>query len=405
MIDNHILASCIKSRSAYERVRHFLKPADTTPPIGFWLERVIEYYDRDIHAQNVSLEVLREIGVAQVSNPKQVEGLCAVLSGLPADVSPENVTALVLDLRRRNLVLELAQYESAGDRKKADKAFAELNSVWEMHELQRVSDVEYARDWADLDSVIGAACRIPLGIPALDNRIGGGVLPGHHVLIFGRTEIGKSCFTVATAASLVKSGHRVLYIGNEDEINILKARIRLSILGWNQEQLDKMPNKGLRLLGEYAGDRLVMAKLTPGSMPEVADLIEKHHPTVVVLDQIRSLDGPGEMTQRMEHNAIRFRSLLNKHRLIGISVAQAGDRSSGHNVDGPVFLSAGDVDSSRVGLPGTADLQIGIGCNQDLLSRGLRQLNFAKNKLSSQSNSREPLYVRFDLARSMVLDG
>ena len=111
------------------------------------------------------------------------------------------------------------------------------------------------------------------------------------------------------------------------------------------------------------------------------------------------------MTQRMEHNAIRFRSLLNREKLIGLSVTQAGDRSQGHNQDGPLYLSAGDVDSSRVGLPGTADLQVGIGSNKEMMARGLRMLNFAKNKLSSDPGSREPLIVRFDLARSMVING
>jgi hypothetical protein len=180
----------------------------------------------------------------------------------------------------------------------------------------------------------------------------------------------------------------------------------LSLLQWTQEQLDKLPKKGLRLLQELAADRLTMVKMTPGSISELEDLTEKHEPSVLVVDQIRNLSGPEDgMTQRMEKNAIGFRSLLNRKKLIGISVTQAGNRSQGHNQDGPLYLDAGDVDSSRVGLPGTADLQIGIGCNKEMMMRGLRLLNFAKNKLSSDPGSREPLYVRFDLARSMVLDG
>jgi hypothetical protein len=160
------------------------------------------------------------------------------------------------------------------------------------------------------------------------------------------------------------------------------------------------------LLQEQVADRLTMVQMVPGSISELEDLTEKHAPSVLVVDQIRNLSGPEDgMTQKMEQNAIRFRSLLNRKRLIGISVTQAGDRSQGHNQDGPLYLSAGDVDSSRVGLPGTADLQIGIGCNKEFYARGMRMLNFAKNKLSSEPGSREPLIVRFDLSRSMVLDG
>ena len=406
MLDGHVLASAIKSRRAWDSVSGFVKASDMSPPIGFWLEQLRAYYERDKSAECCNLELLREAGLRSIGNPKQTEGLLAALAGLPTDTSPENTVEIVLDLRRRNLILELAAQSSENDAKKLAKTYAALQDVWDKRQLTEAIEVEYAKDWDDLDSVVGKDRRIPLGVPSLDSRIGGGVLPGHHVLVFGRTEIGKSCFTIATAASLLRSGQRVLYVGNEDEINILKSRIRLSILGWTQSQLEKLPKKGLRLLQETVGDRLIMVKMTPGSISALEDLTEKHAPSVLVVDQIRNLSGPEDgMTQKMEQNAIRFRSLLNRRKLIGISVTQAGDRSQKHGEDGPLYLSAGDVDSSRVGLPGTADLQIGIGCNAEMLSRGLRMLNFAKNKLSSDPGSREPLIVRFDTSRSMVLDG
>jgi archaellum biogenesis ATPase FlaH len=406
MLDGHILATALRDRSAWDRISEFVQPSDASPPVGFWLEQLRAYYDRDRGATECSVPLLREFGLRSISNPKQTEGLLAVLDGLPQDTSPHNVVELVLELRKRNLILELAAYSSANDTKKAAKAYEELAQIWDKSELKQESEIEYARGWEELDSVVGQDRRISLGIPSLDRRIGGGVLPGHHILIFGRTEIGKSCLTVAIAASLLRSGQRVLYVGNEDSINIMKSRMRLSLLGWTQEQFNKLPKKGVRLLQELAGDRLTMVHLAPGSISELEDLTAKHSPSVLIVDQVRNLAGSEDgMTQKMEHNAIKLRSLLSRNQLIGISVTQAGDRSQGHNSDGPLYLSAGDVDSSRVGLPGTADLQIGIGCNQDMLSRGLRMLNFAKNKLSSDPGSREPLIVRFDLARSMVLDG
>lgn len=404
MNDAYILASAIKSRPAWDSIKDFVKSGDCSPPTAFWLDHVSDYYARDTSAQMVSVEVLRELGLRDISNPKQTAGLLGSLEAIPADASPENIVKLVLDLRKRNLVLELAANE--GDPKKRNKLFGELVEIWDKDEIKAKSQVEYAKDWADLDTVVGRERRIQLGVSSLDSRIGGGVLPGHHILVFGRTEIGKSCFTVAIAANLLKQGQSVLYAGNEDEINILKARMRLSLLQWTSQQYEKLPNKAVRLLTEIAGNRLTMVKVVPGSISELEDLVELHGPSVLVVDQIRNLSGPEDgMTQKMEQNAIRFRSLLNRKKLIGISVTQAGDRSQGHNQDGPLYLSAGDVDSSRVGLPGTADLQIGIGCNKEFYSRGMRMLNFAKNKLSSDPGSREPLIVRFDLARSMVLDG
>ena len=404
MIDTSILASCIADRNAYEKIKDIVDANDFSPPIQFWYERVHDYYRRDKAASAVDKSILRELGNAKLTNPKPAESVHAALEGVSDAVSVPNIVVLCLELRRRNLILELAAVSGTGDDKKANKLFEELSGIWGKAE-ESTSDVRYAADWENLWDRVGSANRIPLGIATLDSRIGGGVLAGNHVLIFGRTEIGKSCLTLSLTANLVTAGQRVLYVGNEDEIDILKARVASSVLGWTPEQLEALPKKRARLLQEKVADRLVMLQMNPGSISELTDLVEKHTPNVLIVDQIRNLGGSEDgLTRQMEANAIRLRSLLSKKRIVGISVTQGSDRSSSHGEDGPLYLSPGDVDSSRVGLPGQTDLQLGIGSNRDLLSRGLRMVSFAKNKLYSGPKSREPLLLRFDTQRSKVLD-
>jgi hypothetical protein len=405
MLDKEILAASISSKTDYERIRDYIKDNDATPQVAFWLKLVREYYQRDGAAASINVATLRALGERAISNPKHAPAILEALDNLPS-VSGANIVELVLNLRRYNLSAEFASASMSGDRKKASELLAELEAIWNTTELAVKSEVEYAKDWAELDSVVGRNRRIPIGPSSLDDRIGGGVLPGHHVLIFGRTEIGKSCLTISTAANMLRAGQSVLYVGNEDNIDILKARMRLSLLNQSQAWVDSHPKKAARLLDEMVGNRLTMVHVHPGSMSEVEDLTAKHSPSVLTLDQIRGLSGAEEgMTQKLEANAIRLRSLLGRHNMIGLSVTQAGDRSQGHNQSGPIYLSAGDVDSSRVGLPGTVDLQIGVGASPEMLSRGLRMLSFAKNKLASGPQSREPLCVRFDLERSIVSDG
>jgi len=306
MLDRQILSAVIADRSAYERIKDYFKDQDASPNAAFWFTLVREYYERDKQAASIDHTLLRGLGEQRITNPKHTEAICGVLEGLPAP-SPANIVEYVLDLRRYNLSAEFAAAAMSHDTKKADKLLDELNIVWERKALETAAEIEYAKSWEDIDSVVGSDRRIPLGIPALDARIGGGVLPGHHVLIFGRTEIGKSCLTIALSANLIKTGQRVLYVGNEDEINILKARMRLSLLNQSQAWVDGHPKKAARLLNELCGDRLVMVKVTPGSISELEDLTAKHKPSVIVVDQIRNLSGPEDgMTQRMEHNAIRF---------------------------------------------------------------------------------------------------
>lgn len=404
MIDSTILAACIASRSAWERVKDIVDGKDFSPPVKLLYEALSTYYGADRAASRADAGLLRERVAQRIDNPKQAEAVLSVFDGLDLSVSVPNVVGLCLDVRRRNLILELAATGSNPDDKKAGKLFEELASIWGRTEVDQ-SEVRYAADWEHLWENVGQANRIPLGIPSLDSRIGGGALPGNHILIFGRTEIGKSCLTLTLAARTVTAGNKVLYVGNEDEIDILKSRVAASILNWTPQQLEAMPKKRTRLLQESTKDRLTMVHLNPGSISELEDLTEKHTPNILILDQIRNLGGSEDgLTRRMEANAIRLRSLLSKKRLIGISVTQAGDRSQGHDEDGPLYLTPGDVDSSRVGLPGQTDLQLGIGSNRDLMSRGLRMISFAKNKLFSGPRAREPLLLRFDTQRSMVVD-
>lgn len=405
MLDAQILATVIQDRASYDRIKDYIKPKDFSPAVAFWWEVVVEYYGRDADASTAEAGVIRAIGERRITNAKHAAPILATFDALPVDVSTNNIVNYVLDLRRYNCAAEFASHAMSGDRNKADKLFEELGRVWEQTELNPKSELEYAKDWKELDTVVGSHNRIPIGPKSLDARIGGGVLPGHHVLVFGRTEVGKSCFAINAAANFIRHGKRVLYVGNEDEINILKARLRLNLLNRTQQWIDSHPIKASRLLGESSGDRLTMVKVTPGSISEVEDLVVKHTPSVLIVDQIRNLSGPEDgMTQRMEGNAIRFRSLLGRNHLVGISITQAGDRSMSHNADSPIYLTTGDVDSSRVGLPGTVDLMLGIGGNRDMIAKGMRMLSLCKNKLMSGAASREPLIVKFDLARSTVHD-
>jgi archaellum biogenesis ATPase FlaH len=398
LLDKQILSTIIESRAAYERIAKYFKDTDASPQVAFWLKLVREYYARDQGASHVDGATLRELGRRSITNPKHADAILGVLDGMPPASVP-NVVELVLDLRRSNLACELAASAMAKDRRKADKLLDELVEVWDKVDVANQEEIEYAKDWSELDAVVGRDRRVALGLPSLDARIGGGCLPGHHVLIFGRTEIGKSCLTIALTANLIREGQRVLYVGNEDEVNILKSRMRSSLLGWSPDVLEKKPNKAARRLREIAADRLVMVRNTNGTISSLEDLVAKHSPTVLVLDQIRNLAGAEEsMTQRMEHNAIRFRSLLSREHLIGISVTQA-------KANVGLYLTADDVDSSKVGLPGTVDLMLGVGATPEMLSRGLRMMSFAKNKLASGPQSREPIAVRFDTVLSRVTDG
>jgi hypothetical protein len=400
MLDKQILAAAIQDRSAYERVAKHVSPKEFSPQAAFWWKLLSEYYTRDSAARSADRDTLLSIGESRITNPKHREGIVAALGEHDSSISSSNVVSAVLGLKRYNASAEFASAAMGGDADKAQKLLGVVNELWQRDNLDQEERI-YAASIDDIFSVVGAERRIKVSPAALNERIGGGVLPGHHILVFGRTEVGKTAFTINLASGFIKRGLKVLYVGNEDEINVTKGRFicRLTRRTWNEVEADKRVTS--KLFVEAGGeDRLRCVHLQPGSVESTRRDIDEFEPAVIVVDQLRNMSGPEEgMTQRMEGNAIRFRNLISEYGLVGVSVTQAGNRDQRHNEDSPVWLSSGDVDSSRVGLPAQVDLMLGIGGNAEMLSRGQRAISLVKNKLASSSLSREGFIVQADLGR------
>lgn len=298
--------------------------------------------------------------------------------------------------------MELAAAIAAQDHKKALKLHATYGALMAATALggsRKRSDWTQAVVIDDLFKKVGHENRIPLAPDRLNSRIDGGALPGHHVVVFGRPEMGKSTVSINAAVVMAVRGQRVLYVGNEDQIDVLKARAvcRATNRTWSEAEADQQGTIELyRRRG--AEDRLFFVQMSGGGPEALRSQIEEFRPTVLVVDQIRNLEGSGDgLVQKLEENGIAVRKLLLEYGLIGISVTQAGA-----SAEGSPWLGMDDIDSSKTGLPATADLIIGVGADSQMLSRNQRGLSFCKNKLSSASNSKEGLIVDIDTSRSKV---
>ena len=62
-----------------------------------------------------------------------------------------------------------------------------------------------------------------------------------------------------------------------------------------------------------------------------------------------------------------------------MSVTQAGE-----SAQNKLVLSMGDVEWSNTGIPGAADLMIGIGLDDEYLSTDKRMLSIPKNKVNGR---------------------
>jgi replicative DNA helicase len=312
-------------------------------------------------------------------------------------VSAPNVIEDLIDLKLYNLKLSLsAAFASGADDKIA--SLLEKYNKYKTGELVNVTqtlDVIKAPDIADILSRTSSSNRIKLLPTVVNNMLGGGALRGHHIIVFGRPEVGKSLFTLNMVYGFLQQKLRVLYVGNEDPMADLTLRLLIRVTGMHKEEIRANPDKAKALAKERGYDEFIFASLTPGTLDEIHGLMEDHKPDVIVLDQLRNvnINDSNKVTQ-LEKAALGVRMHGKKYNSLVVSVVQAGD-----SAQGKLYLDMGDVDFSNTGIPAQADLMIGIGMNSDYERSGMRMLSFPKNKISG---IKETIRVKFDPTMTRV---
>jgi archaellum biogenesis ATPase FlaH len=364
------------------------------------LAHLSKFFERDPKAVVADPELVLASICRELPNPKHhqvFKDMVASLSSL--ETSPENVVADYLAVRREKVGNVLASALAAG--RPPDVVGPLVDKYSDLLESELNPEKEEARVLvgASVKDLVAARHRdgglIRVYPNSLNERLDGGLLRGHHVVIFARPEVGKTTFVINGIRGFLQQSLRVLYCGNEDPIEDIVLRQVSCLAEMTKHEVMEDPEGADALAREMGYDNLVLASLTPGTPKEIERLIIDHKPDVVVMDQLRNLlVGEENFTRSLERSAQIVRALGKKHNALVLSVTQAGDSASGKSI-----LDMGDVDSSNTGIPAQADVMIGIGMSRDDELQGRRVLSLPKNKAGGNHDS---FPVRVDLARSRV---
>src|SRR5690349_11882174 len=109
--------------------------------------------------------------------------------------------------------------------------------------------------------------RLSTGIGALDNVLGGGIVPGSLVLIGGAPGIRKSTLTTMALANLLAAGRRTLYVSAEES----PAQVRL-----RAQRLSSPAALQIPVIGETDLDAVLAT-------------LEHERPDVCVVDSVQTL--------------------------------------------------------------------------------------------------------------------
>jgi len=386
-MENKIISAAVFDRAAYEQLEGYKIYADLSDQGQVIWKLLRIFYNTDTSCTSIDLELLKQ-SVSREA-PKHADLFHALIERLEEPSIP-NLLHEVIEQKKERNSMELSQALVSNKQTKLEELWTERTSLVAGTLFQdEDNQIAIAPDLTEIFAARRKENRISVTPKVLNDQLEGGLLPGHHVVLYAVTDLGKTLFALDWARHFIECGKKVLYVHNEDPRSDLIERFLVSLLGRDKWQIRKNPVKAQQVAEAKQWENMVWAELLPGTFPEIESLIQKHKPDILMIDQLRNIEtGDKDGVVRLENAATAMRNVGKKHDIVSISITQAGD-----SADGKAILGRGDIYGSNVGIPGTTDLMLGIGATTQQEIDGIRTLSFAKNKVSG---NKSPIQVFFN---------
>lgn len=406
MMEQRILSAILTSRSNYETVIKALDGesfADSFSPIAKGAAKILEeYYTLDPAAQTCSREVLLDRAAKVSNNPhlaKALEDFCKRLEE-GERVSVPNLVRDIRDHRRYRVGDKIAGLlANRTESKELDDLISKYQSLRSDSDAgsSKASEIFHAVPVSELFTSKRSGESVPFGLEVLNRYTDGGVRMGHHMLIVGRPEIGKSLLAIELVCGWLEQGHRVMYIENEEPLVDTTIRVVGRLCKRPRGDIRQHPEKAQEAATKRGYENYVGISCSPGNFREIGALVDKYDPRFVVINQLRNIDvGDDNRVTALEKAAIGGRNLAKRGRTV-LSVTQAGDSAEGKR-----FLGMSDIDFSKTGIPGAIDLGIGIGATDEDKRFNVRGISLFKNKLGTLEDNHGCFTVRVSPSTGVI---
>lgn len=400
MNERKIVSALLHDRSVLETVKPHV--GELSPEALMISNFALEYYAADPAAKSVDLEILKGRIERAVQSNKLVGVLKETLDNLPS-VSSVNVIRELVELKKHKIGTSLANKLLAGqhgaDTDKLVETYLKMqgDSIdLSLSEVKPVTGIDIRNLIADATDETKLIKILP---KQLNDRLDGGCRGGHHIVIVGRPEIGKTLVALNMAAGIIQQKKKVLWIENEEPIEDVLIRLGSRVSGMNKYEIRDNPEKAHKLISERVADYFTIVPLTPGTYQQVNSLTDKYKPAAVVINQMRNMDVRSEnRTQSLEKASQSGRDLAKSRNVLVIDVTQAGDSANNKRV-----LEMGDIDGSNTGVQGPADVIFCIGGTQEDIERNIRWGSQPKNKRAGPQ-SHEPFQFFIDPTLSKIVE-
>ncbi len=372
-----LAAAVVASRQAYEEINRAGIDLETLPEAaGVVIIASDEQYRRDAKQQAIDVRVLRNQIIRRYGEGDMADSVMSFVAQLPEDTSAINIAEEFRLLRLSQISQSIATLLATGQHgEETQELLAEYIAL---KDESSDDDEESWRLGFD-DFQEDSRARIPIAPRTLNDYIGGGVLRGHNIVVYGRPDSGKSMFTLNLAAHMVARGFRVLYVANEEPEQDITRRLLSRLCSVDIDELrDSHTLMECFDKAEQHYKNWYLLHRAGLTFDGIRILANKIKPDVIIVDQLKNV------ACKEDNRALQLDKLARQVRELGIemncltvSVTQAGE--SGQN---KLNLGLSDVEWSNTGIPGAADLMLGIGVDEYYMKDNRRMISVPKNKVN-----------------------
>lgn len=393
MSERRIIAALLYDRSVYDTLDPVMDIEEDFSDQGQVIVSTIkQYYDNDENAEYVDREFL--LDHIRSDYPKHAETFEGIVSTLE-NVSVPNALSEFRKVKLKAIEQRLAEALLAGD-SRAIESYKEKHTHYsEMAEADDDGNVFINADIEDVLASFDKDKLIKLYPSSLNDKLGGGVVPGTQIAIYAPTEVGKSMVAINIAAGFMKDGHKVLYCGNEDPAMSMISRVYSRLSGMPRDEMIMNKDEARRRAYANGFANLVYYDMSPGSIFDIKRMVDKYKPEIVIVDQMANMETKANFTkvEKNEYLALKLRSIAKRNNLVSMIVHQASDSAYGK-----LSIEKNDMYYSNVGVQGQMDVMIGIGMDDMYEQQDRRMLCLTKNKISSD-HSHIPVSINAFLSK------
>jgi len=378
-MDETALLSCLfRQRKDFESLMAIgMEATDFSEAGKFVVTAIGEQYKRDEKITEASLEILRSQAVRRFGQGSMADSIIEFAATFPDDISGINILEEYRLLRLARLSTTLATLLATGQHGDETLSLVDKYKLLCSGEQGEVFKPRLEiEDFEEDDSI-----RIQISPKSLNDYIGGGVSRGHNITVYGRPDSGKSLFAINQAAYACKQGYRVLYVGNEEPSVDITRRL-ISRLAGVDIKLLRDRDCLLAALEKVHKDyqNWFLYHKAGVTAKDISRQCATLRPDFLIVDQLKNVATSADnRALQLDTLARQVRELGIEHECVTLSVTQAGE--SAHN---KLVLTMTDVEWSNTGIPGAADLMVGIGVDDEYLATNKRMISIPKNKVNGR---------------------